>query len=160
MSTEPSVELLDDRDEFGPKYFAPGEGFVFLCDLTYGNHEFRENWNWTRWEDPSQKKLKNIKWFKHQEEALLNLGWERDLAEGVRVAESRRKGAPKKRKTPLLSNTPRTTPETVSYLPSRQHSTQGKTVKYDTKNTLAPSLPALPASPVFNLSEFRLTRKV
>lgn len=120
MSTS-EAEPLDDRDEFGPTRFGRGEGIVLLPAYVYGNHKARlphELW----YKAPSQRlKEKVPDLFKYQRDLLALLG----CGEVSKVGEPTvkgRKGQPKPQKTPLLSNTPRTTPETAKYLPSRQHS--------------------------------------
>jgi len=134
-SPEPT-ELLDDRDEFETSlsnFFWALQG----TGKTYHNWNVVETLFHNRF-TPEVVKEKAPKLFEHQK-AFLNREWEGDLARGLQAEERKRKGQPKPRKTPLLSNTPRTTPEIVKQLPNRQHSDVGPSFPTATR-VIGPSL--------------------
>lgn len=105
------MDALDDTDEFQPR------AFFWAHVGTRGNHEVRLP---AFWGPPGTGKTAP-KLFAHQE-AVLNLYGGVRVPQAVVRGPEVRKGQAKPRKTPLLCNTPRTTPETAKYLPDRQHS--------------------------------------
>lgn len=81
--------------------------------------------------------------------ALLGCG---EVSEVGGATVKGRKGQPKGRQTPLLCNTPRTTPETAKYLPNRQHSTSAILHAEPLNDRDEGSLNRTPSLPAFNLS--------
>jgi hypothetical protein len=106
--------ILDDKDEFetgwGPNFFWGLQGTGKTCDWNIVENLYGPN-----------LKERVPKLYEHQRAFLASIGVGR-LPEPVHEKGRARKGEPKPRKTPLLCNTPRTTPETAKYLPNRQHS--------------------------------------
>lgn len=132
--------MLDDKDEFGPLPLR--EGIVLLPAFVYGNHKARLPGEY--WMPPPSQLKKRVpvpKLFAYQK-ALLALLLGGEVSEVGEPKEKPGKGRPDKRETPLLSNTPRTTPKTVKYLLDRQHSTSSTShaLPLDDVDVFGPSL--------------------
>lgn len=106
--------ILDDRDEFetgwGHNFFWAHAGSGKTLDWNLAVDVYGPN---------LKERVPEL--FEHQRAFLASVGVGR-VPEPVHQKGRARKGLAKPRKTPLLCNTPRTTPETAKYLPNRQHS--------------------------------------
>jgi len=125
--------MLDDEDEFQPNFIWHGDpsGRVNLSLISnfffWGHHHVRGTPRPDFWEHLTLERLEEQKrrlpsLFKHQEEFLRACGVREGLSEGLLGLERARRGRPIKRETPLLKNSPRTTPKTVRDLLNRQRS--------------------------------------